>query len=88
MASTKINIYELCEREIEVLNLLTYGYENKQISQELYISTHTVKACISGILKKLNAKTELMQSVLLLENVLLNKKFCYNLINPNKNIIL
>ncbi|MBS6602806.1 MAG: response regulator transcription factor [Brachyspira sp.] len=56
MASTKINIYELCEREIEVLNLLTYGYENKQISQELYISTHTVKACISGILKKLNAK--------------------------------
>lgn len=56
MASTKINIYELCEREIEVLNLLTYGFENKKISQELYISTHTVKACISGILKKLNAK--------------------------------
>ncbi|HIS36622.1 TPA: response regulator transcription factor [Candidatus Scatousia excrementigallinarum] len=56
MASTKTNINELCEREIEVLNLLTYGYENKQISQKLYVSTHTVKACISGILKKLKAK--------------------------------
>lgn len=56
MVSTQIEVIELCERELEVLNLLSHGYENKQIADKLYISTHTVKACISGILKKLKAK--------------------------------
>ncbi len=56
MMSIRNNQNELCERELDVLHLLTYGYENKEISQKLYVSTHTVKACISSILKKLNAK--------------------------------
>lgn len=56
MVSKETELIELCEREIEILELLTRGYENKHIADKLYISTHTVKACISGILKKLNAK--------------------------------
>ncbi len=56
MVSTNKNVIELCDREREVLDLLTHGYENKQIADKLFISTHTVKACISGILKKLEAK--------------------------------
>ena len=56
MKSTKINLKELCEREIDILRLLADGYENKQIADILYISSHTVKAQISSILKKLKAK--------------------------------
>lgn len=56
MVSKETESIELCEREFEILELLTKGYENKNIADKLYISTHTVKACISGILKKLKAK--------------------------------
>ena len=56
MVSTNKNVIELSDNEREVLDLLTHGYENKQIADKLFISTHTVKACISGILKKLEAK--------------------------------
>jgi len=47
---------ELTEREIEVLRLLTKGYSNLQISEELNISVNTVKTHISHILKKLQLK--------------------------------
>ena len=46
----------LTEREIDVLRCVTAGYENKEIGLELYISIHTVKAHISSIIKKLNAR--------------------------------
>lgn len=56
MKATKINFYELCEREIKILELLSYGYENKQIAEILFVSAHTIKAHISAILKKLKVK--------------------------------
>lgn len=46
----------LTKRESLILELLTEGYENNEIAGKLYVSIHTVKAHISAILRKLNAK--------------------------------
>ncbi|MBO8430877.1 response regulator transcription factor [Spirochaetes bacterium] len=54
MNNTDLNT--LTTREAYILQLLTEGYDSSEISDMLYISTHTVKAHISAILKKLNAK--------------------------------
>ena len=47
---------KLTERERIILNLLTQGYDNNQIAKKIFISRHTVKAHMSSIIKKLNAK--------------------------------
>ena len=47
---------KLTKREIEVVKLLIEGFENEEIAEKINISTHTVKAHISGIMKKLDAK--------------------------------
>ena len=57
---TRINshptIPELTPREKLILKYITDGYDNQDIAQKLYISIHTVKAHVSMIIKKLNAK--------------------------------
>lgn len=45
---------QLTEREIEVLKELSYGLNNKQIANKLYITENTVKKHVSQILAKLN----------------------------------
>lgn len=47
----------LTNREMEVLDLISKGYSNKEIATKLLITTHTVKAHTSSIKVKLNAKT-------------------------------
>ena len=49
-------MFNLTERELSVLNFVKKGYENREIGLKLFISIHTVKAHISSIIKKLNAK--------------------------------
>lgn len=44
----------LSEREIEVLERIAAGHSNKEIADELGISTQTVKNHISSILRKLS----------------------------------
>jgi len=53
---------ELTPRENEVLMLLTEGNDNNRISEKLYITTHTVKAHLQSIYRKLDVtnKTELL----------------------------
>jgi NarL family two-component system response regulator LiaR len=46
-------IFDLTEREREVLNLVVQGNSNQQIADTLVISIATVKAHISNILSKL-----------------------------------
>ena len=46
----------LTNRENEVLDLISQGYSNKEIADKLFISSHTVKAHISSVIAKLNAK--------------------------------
>lgn len=75
MASTiiklNLNTIDLCERELEIIKLLSYGLENQQIADTLMISIHTVKAQISGILKKLKSKNRTQAvSVALRNNII------------------
>ena len=51
------NTTNLTERENEVLNLLIIGYTNHEIADSLNITIHTVKAHISSILYKLEARS-------------------------------
>ena len=57
-AITPVNaITPLTSREIEVLQLLAKGLNNKAIALELQISKHTVKFHISSILSKLDVSS-------------------------------
>lgn len=47
---------KLTERELTILGFLTKGYDNSQIAEKIFISKHTVKAHMSSIIKKLNAR--------------------------------
>lgn len=55
----------LSKRELEVFNLLITGKTNTQISEELYLSPHTIKTHSRNIYKKLNVanKIELIEKV-------------------------
>lgn len=46
----------LTDREIITLQYLAKGYENKEIADTIFVSTHTVKDHVSAILRKLNAR--------------------------------
>jgi diguanylate cyclase (GGDEF)-like protein/PAS domain S-box-containing protein len=46
--------YSISRREFEVFELMIAGYSNREISQKLYISEHTVKNHITRIFQKLN----------------------------------
>lgn len=53
----------LTQRELEVLNLLIYGYNNSKIAEKLCVSTHTAKAHISSIYEKLNVSNRVQAIV-------------------------
>jgi NarL family two-component system response regulator LiaR len=54
---TKQPLFDLTEREQEVLNLVVQGNSNQQIANTLVISLATVKAHISNILSKLQVSS-------------------------------
>jgi NarL family two-component system response regulator LiaR len=54
---TKQPLFDLTEREQEVLNLVVQGRSNQQIADALVISLATVKAHISSILSKLQVSS-------------------------------
>ena len=54
---TKQPLFDLTEREREVLNLVVQGQSNQQIADALVISLATVKAHISNILSKLQVSS-------------------------------
>ncbi|HHN4206536.1 TPA: response regulator [Pseudomonas aeruginosa] len=45
----------LCDREVSVLQYLSQGYSNKQISEQMFISNKTVSTYKARLLLKLNA---------------------------------
>jgi len=54
---TKQPLFDLTEREMEVLHLVVQGQSNQQIAETLVISITTVKAHISNILSKLQVSS-------------------------------
>lgn len=46
----------ISERELEVLKLVAAGHSNRDIAEQLYISTNTVKSHISNLFSKLGAR--------------------------------
>jgi DNA-binding NarL/FixJ family response regulator len=49
----------LTERELEVLRLVSRGYANQEIAEELCLSSHTVKRHVANILAKLHQRSRL-----------------------------
>ncbi|MGA9228128.1 MAG: response regulator transcription factor [Mesobacillus sp.] len=49
-------IKELTERELEVLNKLGFGLNNKEIAKDLYITEGTVKNHVSNLISKLELR--------------------------------
>ena len=62
---------KLTERERTILELVMKGYGNIQISKSIFISTHTVKAHMTAIIRKLNAKNRAHAVYIALKNDLL-----------------
>lgn len=52
-----IDKYDITERESEVLALAAKGIANKEISQRLFVSVHTVKSHMQRLFSKLNIRT-------------------------------
>ncbi len=50
--------YKLTEREYEILKLVLMGYDNNEISKEIYISLSTVKKHLANIYDKLGIKNK------------------------------
>ena len=50
-------VESLTEREMEVLDAVANGWSNKEVSEELHISPHTVQVHLSNIFGKLGVKT-------------------------------
>ena len=55
-------LYSISSREMDVFKLLVNGLSNKEISDELFISEHTVKNHITRIFQKL-AVTDRLQAM-------------------------
>ncbi|QIE58869.1 response regulator transcription factor [Rasiella rasia] len=49
--------HHLSSRELEVLEKLSNGTNNRQIAEDLYVSTNTIKAHIKNIYKKLHVNS-------------------------------
>ncbi len=54
---------KLSNREREVLDLLTYGYSNKEIGEKLFVSVNTVKTHILSLYQKLDVKNRTQAAV-------------------------
>ena len=70
--STKQPLFDLTEREREVLNLVVQGQSNQQIAKALVISIATVKAHISNILSKLQVSSRAEASAFAIKNKLVS----------------
>lgn len=58
-----MNAYELSEREVEVIQLITKRYSNPEIADHLHVSRNTVKTHLKNIYSKLaiNSRTEVTE---------------------------
>lgn len=62
----------LSERELEVLELIVEGYSNPEIAKSLYLSEHTVKTYVRGIMNKLLVNDRVQAAVFALRSGLMS----------------
>ena len=63
----------LSTREVDVFSLIVEGLSNKEISEKLFISEHTVKNHITNLLSKLNV-SDRVQAIALVYETCINEK--------------
>ena len=51
-STPKISKYEFTDREIDIIEAMSEGLNNKQISERLFLTEGTVRNYITGILNK------------------------------------
>ena len=56
---------ELSDREQQIAVRLVQGLTNKEIAEELFLSTETIKSYVARILRKLGARNRVQAAVLL-----------------------
>lgn len=56
MDNNKKYTKDLTKREKMVINFIALGLDNKEIAEKMCVSTHTIKAFVANILRKLEAK--------------------------------
>lgn len=57
------NIWNLTDREYEILKFISQGLSNPEIAKKLYITTHTVKAHILAIYQKAGIHSRVVLAV-------------------------
>lgn len=62
---------KLTDRELEVLSHLKKGLDNEEIAKILFVSRHTIKAHMSSIIRKLNARNRVNALYIAVEKHLL-----------------
>lgn len=55
----KYSEFDLSKREVEVLTLISKGYTNSEISEQLFVSQNTIKTHIKNIYLKLDVKNRI-----------------------------
>lgn len=63
----------LTEQEERLMELVSLGYNNKEIGKRMYISTHSVKSYLAVILKKLGAVNRTQATYIAFKNNLIPK---------------
>ncbi|KAA0231934.1 response regulator transcription factor [bacterium] len=66
--------YNLTERELEVLDLLTQGADHKQIAEKLFLSPYTIRAHLRNIYDKLHVHSKSQAVAKALQERLLPRK--------------
>ena len=63
-----LSSYNLTQREIEVLGLLSTGATNREIAEQLFVSEGTVKNHVSNILSRLGLRDRIKAAVFAIEH--------------------
>lgn len=70
---TKPDDVSLTDRELEVLARLAQGASTNELAEELFLSVHTVRNHIAGVLRKLDARTRLEAVAIAAERDIVNR---------------
>jgi DNA-binding NarL/FixJ family response regulator len=63
--TTDGEVLELSEREHQIAARLVEGLTNKEIAEQLFLSTETIKSYVARILRKLGARNRVQAAALL-----------------------